>query len=85
MQCIIDNQVVLARAPEGPLAAYISSSAKSLREQGYAVNSIHRQPPVPGSEKTMSGNWTTSSRFHLQFPVISAETLALPDIVRKGR
>jgi site-specific recombinase XerD len=39
---IIDNQVVLLHAPEGPLAAHIGSFAKSLRKQGYAVFSIHR-------------------------------------------
>ena len=43
MKCIIDNQVVLSRAPEGPLAAHIDSFAKSVREEGYATNSIHRQ------------------------------------------
>jgi integrase/recombinase XerD len=43
MKCIIDNQVVLARAPEGPLAAHINSFAKSVREKGYAKNSIHRK------------------------------------------
>jgi len=43
MKCIIDNQVVLSREPEGPLAAHINSFAKSVREQGYATNSIHRQ------------------------------------------
>ena len=43
MKCTIDNQVVLSREPEGPLAAHINSFAKSVREQGYATNSIHRQ------------------------------------------
>lgn len=43
MKCIIDNQVVLAQAPEGPLADHFNSFAGSLREQGYAINSIHRQ------------------------------------------
>ena len=43
MKCIIDNQVVLSRAPEGPLASHIGSFAKSLSEQGYALESIHRQ------------------------------------------
>lgn len=42
MKCIIDNHVVLLRAPEGPLAVHISSFAKSIREQGYAKKSIHR-------------------------------------------
>ena len=43
MKFIIDGQVVLLRAPEGPLAAYIKRFAGSLSEQGYAPDSIHRQ------------------------------------------
>jgi len=40
---VIKNQVVLSRPPEGPLAADILAFAESLSEQGYAVDSIHRQ------------------------------------------
>jgi integrase/recombinase XerD len=40
---VVDGQVVLSRAPEGPLAAYIKRFAASLSEQGYASDSIHRQ------------------------------------------
>ena len=43
MRYIVDGQVVLLRAPEGPLAAYIKRFAASLSEQGYASDSIHRQ------------------------------------------
>ena len=43
MKFVISSQVVLSRAPEGPLAAYISSFAESLSAQGYAAYSIHRQ------------------------------------------
>ena len=43
MKCIINNQVVLSRRPEGPLAAQIGSFAKSVSEQGYSLASIHRQ------------------------------------------
>ena len=43
MKCIINNQVVLSRAPEGPLARYIGSFAESVCKQGYALDSIHRQ------------------------------------------
>jgi len=39
---IIDNQVVLSRVPEGPLAAHIGSFVESLSEQGYALSSIRR-------------------------------------------
>jgi integrase/recombinase XerD len=40
---IIDSELVLLRAPEGPLAAYIKRFAESLSEQGYTLDSIHRQ------------------------------------------
>jgi site-specific recombinase XerD len=43
VKCFIDGQIVLSRAPAGPLAAYIEPFAKSLREQGYSPYSIHRQ------------------------------------------
>jgi integrase/recombinase XerD len=40
---VIGDQVVLSRAPDGPIAAYISAFAKSQSKQGYAAYSIHRQ------------------------------------------
>jgi integrase/recombinase XerD len=43
MKCTIDNQVVLSRPPEGPLAALIGSFAKLVSEQGYSLTSIHRR------------------------------------------
>jgi integrase/recombinase XerD len=43
MKCIVNNQVVLSRAPEGPLAAQIGSFAESASEQGYSLVSIHRR------------------------------------------
>jgi integrase/recombinase XerD len=43
MKCVINNQVVLSRPPEGPLAALIGAFAKSVSEQGYSLPSIHRQ------------------------------------------
>lgn len=43
MRYIVGGQVLLSRAPEGPLAAYIKRFAASLSEQGYASDSIHRQ------------------------------------------
>jgi len=43
MKCILDNQIVLSRAPEGPLAAHIEPFARSLREQGYGLDSTQRQ------------------------------------------
>jgi hypothetical protein len=32
MKCIINNQVILSRPPEGPLAAQIGSFAKSMSD-----------------------------------------------------
>jgi integrase/recombinase XerD len=43
VKCIIDNQVVLSRALEGPLAVHIGPFAQSQSAQGYARSSIHRQ------------------------------------------
>jgi integrase/recombinase XerD len=43
VKCFIDKHVVLSRLPEGPLAAYIGPFAESLRAQGYAAVSIHKQ------------------------------------------
>ena len=43
MKFLIDNRIVLSRAPEGPLATSIEPFAKSMREQGYARYSLHRQ------------------------------------------
>lgn len=43
MKCIIDGRVVLSRPPEGPLGAYIDRFAGFLNDQGYALDSIHRQ------------------------------------------
>ena len=43
MGCVINNQVVLSRPPEGPLAAYIVSFAKSQGEQGYSLGSLKQQ------------------------------------------
>jgi site-specific recombinase XerD len=40
---IIDNRIVLSRAPQGPLAKYIVPFAKAMREQGYARYSLYRQ------------------------------------------
>jgi len=43
MRCVINDQIVLSRAPEGPLSAYIGPFADFLSIQGYALKSIHRQ------------------------------------------
>jgi len=43
LKFVVDREVVLSRAPSGPIAACLGPFAKSLREQGYALQSIHRQ------------------------------------------
>ena len=43
MKFTIDNRINLSRAPEGPLTTYIEPFARSLREQGYVLDSIHQQ------------------------------------------
>lgn len=43
MKYIVDNRINLSRAPEGPLVAYIEPFARSLRAQGYVLDSIHQQ------------------------------------------
>jgi hypothetical protein len=46
VKCSIDRQVVLLRAPEGRLAAYIGPFAGSLREQGYSGSTGHDLDPA---------------------------------------
>jgi site-specific recombinase XerD len=43
MRCVINAQIVLSQALEGPLSAYIKPFAELLNTQGYAHASIHRQ------------------------------------------
>ena len=43
MKYIVCDQVVLSKAPEGPLAAYIGSFAEFVSAQGYSLSSVHRQ------------------------------------------
>ena len=43
MKCVITDQVVLLRAAEGPVAAYLGSFADFSSAQGYALYSIRRR------------------------------------------
>ncbi len=43
MKYVIHDQVVLARAPEGPLAAHLIAFADALRAQGYGVEGLKVQ------------------------------------------
>ncbi|MDM0117891.1 site-specific integrase [Variovorax sp. J22R133] len=42
MKFVINSQVVLLRAPEGPIAPYLGAFADSLDSTGYATTWIHR-------------------------------------------
>jgi integrase/recombinase XerD len=43
VKCITNNEVVLSRPPDGPVAAHIVAFARSQSTQGYTRSSIHRQ------------------------------------------
>ena len=43
MKCVINNEIVLSRGPDGPVAAHIGAFARSQSAQGYSRFSIHRQ------------------------------------------
>ncbi len=43
MKCVVGNQLVLSRTPEGPIASHIGSFGEFLDARGYALSSIHRQ------------------------------------------
>jgi integrase/recombinase XerD len=43
MKYVVNDQVVLSRVPEGPLAAYLAPFASSLQQQGYTRGYVHRQ------------------------------------------
>ena len=43
MNYVVNNHLVLSRAPEGPVAAYLGPFSESLSQQGYSQRYIHRQ------------------------------------------
>ena len=43
MKCVINDQVVLSRSPEGPIAAHIRAFAASQTALGYARGSLQRE------------------------------------------
>ena len=43
MKYVLNDDVVLSRAPEGPLAAHLGAFAQAVSAQGYALTSIHRR------------------------------------------
>ena len=90
MRCIINNQVVLSRAPEGPPARHIGPFTTSLSEQECILGSIQRPPPrLPEQSgirmrlcRAISGGF---SRRDLKFRVVIRRGSPSQDIVRKGR
>jgi hypothetical protein len=58
VKCIIDRQVVLSRAPEGPLVSHIGPFARSPSEQRYTLGSIQQstsrlsEQPVEGTRRS---------------------------------
>src|SRR2546428_12478524 len=59
MKCVITDQLVLSRAPEGPLSGYVGPFADFLSAQGYALKSIHRQVDFA----TWFSLWAHSKRY----------------------
>jgi len=49
VKCVISDQVVLSRAPDGPLAAHIGAFAESRTALGYARGSIQQQVRLAGA------------------------------------
>ncbi len=43
MRYVVDQHVVLAHAPDGPIALHLTAFAKHQKAQGYTRYSIHRQ------------------------------------------
>ncbi len=43
MKCVVGNQLVLSRIPEGPIARHLGPFAEFLSAQGYALTSVHCQ------------------------------------------
>jgi hypothetical protein len=81
MKFVIDDEVVLSRPLEGPLAAHITAFAKRVSEQGYARG-------VPGADKFCSrrvladGSNSMPSAYALSPPSIR---LDICDLARASR
>jgi integrase/recombinase XerD len=63
MQCIVNDDVVLSRPLGGPLSAHIAAFARSVREQGYARCSRHRQVLLAACFCRWLGRQDVSGRF----------------------
>lgn len=49
MKHVIDDEVVLSRVPEGPLAPYLAPFATSLQQKGYTRPYVHRHVRLAAS------------------------------------
>jgi integrase/recombinase XerD len=78
---IINNQVVLSRAPDGPLVAHIGPFAQSQSVQGYARHSICQQVRLAAG----FSHWLEKQRIPLR--QVSSDHLSryLRDRARRGR
>jgi len=62
MKYVVNNDVVLSRPPEGPLAAHIGAFAQWARDQGYALASRCRQVMLAASFSRWLGQQAVSVR-----------------------
>jgi site-specific recombinase XerD len=62
MKYVVCGQVVLSKAPEGPLSAYLGSFAEFVSAQGYSLSSIHRQVLLSSG----FGRWLKQKRVALR-------------------
>ncbi len=69
MRYIINSQVVLSRAPDGPLVAHIGPFAQSQSVQGYARHSIRQQVRLAAGFSHWLNN--SESLYVMSGPIIS--------------
>ena len=81
MKCVINNEVVLSRAPDGPVAAHIGPFARSQSTQGYTRSSIHRQVLLAAS----FSHWLKQQGFALPHVDCDRTSLYLRDRARRVR
>lgn len=81
MKYLINDEVVLLRAPEGPLAAHIGAFAKARSAQGYAPDSIHRQVLLAAR----FSDWLQQKRVALRHVSSDHPTRYLRDRARRVR
>jgi integrase/recombinase XerD len=71
VKCIINNEVVLSRPPEGPLAGHIVSFSQSLREQGYGLWAMKYQVRIAaGFDRWLKQQGVGVRRIGSEHPVL---------------